>query len=73
MEKLWLCGIARIDPRLQAAEDGGCVLKTVLKQNGRRTGAGFFAGSGAVGDDPLCFIEFAQTRFKFFNRNVDCA
>lgn len=68
---LRLNGIARIEPRLKTAEDGGCFLETVFKQNGRRTGAGFFAGSGAVGDDPLCFIKLAQTRFKFLAGYID--
>ena len=42
------------------AKDGSCVFKTVFNQNGRRTGAGFFVGSGAVCDDPLGLIEFAK-------------
>ncbi len=69
---LWLNGITCIEPRLEAAKDGSCFLETVFKQDGRRTGAGFFAGSGAVGDDPLSFIKLAQTCFKFFTGYVDC-
>ena len=40
-------------PGAEATQDGGNVGKTIVKQGKRRTGAGFFAGSGAVGDDPL--------------------
>lgn len=49
--------IACIDPRLQAAEDGCDFCITVLQKDKRRTGAGVFILSGAIGDDPLVFRE----------------
>jgi hypothetical protein len=48
---------ARIDPRLQPAEDGSDFDEAILQQNERRTGAGVLVQSGAVGNDPLVFIE----------------
>ena len=54
---LWLSWIARIDPGLQAAEQGRNIGVTLLNKIERRTGAGVFIGSGAIGDDPLVFIK----------------
>ena len=49
--------IARIDPRFQTAEQGFDSFVSVVQHEERRTGARVFVRSGAIGDDPLLFIE----------------
>jgi hypothetical protein len=40
-------------------------------QNIRRTGAGFFVGSGTVEDNPFRWIKFAVTNFRVTQGNID--
>ena len=54
---LGLNRIARIDPRLKTAEQGFDLCVSIVQHEERRTGARMFVRSGAVGDDPLIFIE----------------
>jgi len=70
---LWFYWVSRIDPRLKAAENGGYILKSVFNEDGRRTGARLFAGSGAVGDDPLIGVKFTKAFFEFAKWDIDCA
>jgi len=50
--------IACVDPGFKAAKDGIDAGVTVVQEDERRTGACVFVWSGAVGDDPLFFIQF---------------
>ena len=43
--------------------------ETIFEENFRRTGARLFGGSGAVGDDPLVWIEFTDAWFEFDERD----
>ena len=60
---------------MKAAEYGCNVGVSVSEQEERRTGAGVFAESGTVGDDPLVFgeIEFRGIGFKLAQLDVDRA
>lgn len=69
----WLDGITGSHPGFKTAEHWGNLTEVIFKQYGRRTGARFFAGSGAVGDDPLFWIEFTEAGFQFLQRDVDRA
>ena len=73
LEPLRFHRITGVEPAFEAAENGVDSGKAVFEQDGRRTGALFFTRSGAVGDDPLVRVEFAQPRIQFGERNVDCA
>ena len=44
-------------PRVEFAENGAYVGEAVMQKNERRTGAGVFIRSGAVGDDPLVLVQ----------------
>jgi len=56
-------GITGLLPGGEPAQDGGNVLEAIIEQNARRTGAGFLARSGAIGDDPLVGVEFGLACF----------
>jgi hypothetical protein len=71
--QLRCCWIPCIDPGCKTAEHGGDIGETVFKQDGRRTGAQFFAWSGAVGDDPRIWVEFTKTRSQIVDWDVDRA
>ena len=60
-------------PGAEATQDGGNIGKTIVEQDARRTGAGFFTGSGAVGDNPLSRVEFSQAFFEVGQWDGQCA
>jgi len=49
--------------------------ESVLQKDERRTGAGVFVLSGAVGDDPLRLVEIQTVRIFIdrAKRNIECA
>jgi len=61
----WNHRIAGSRPRIQAAEDGIDFCEAVLQEDERRTGAGMFVGSGAIGDDPLIPVIRESKGIKF--------
>ena len=62
---LWLNRIPCINPRLKPAKNRSDVCKAIVQKEERRTGARVFVLSGAVGDDPLIFIESYDGRVGF--------
>jgi hypothetical protein len=66
---LWHHRITDILPGCETSQDGRHICKTVLQHDLRRTGAGFFARSGAVSNDPLIRVKFAQARFHILQRD----
>lgn len=56
-EALWFDVISRIHPGGESAEKSFHFYISVLKHEERRTGARMFIRSGAVGDNPLIFVE----------------
>ncbi len=53
-------GVAGLDPGVEATEDGLHVREAMTFQDLRRTGAGLFIRSGAVGDDPLRRVQLGE-------------
>jgi hypothetical protein len=66
---LWFGRVSRIHPGSESAEECIHFYISILKHEERRTGACVFARSGAVGDDPLIFVEGNVVVFKIFQRN----
>lgn len=66
-------GIPCIDPSVKAAEDGSDIGISMSEHQERRTGAGMFILSGAVGDDPMVFGEaqFCGIRFELSELDID--
>ena len=54
---LWFDRIPGFDPCGKTTQDGGDAGIAVLQKEERRTSARMLAKSGAVGDDPLVFVE----------------
>jgi hypothetical protein len=63
---LWFGRVSRIHPGGQSAEESIRFCITVLEKEKRRTGARVFIRSGAVGDDPLIFVERNIVVLKIF-------
>jgi hypothetical protein len=57
-----LNGIASIRPSLQTTFNRGDIGKALLQQERRRTGAGLFRWSSAIGDDPIAGVKFIFAR-----------
>lgn len=72
-ESLRLGRISGLLPGGESAQQGGDAGESVLEQGERRTGAGFFRWSGAVGDNPIVFIQFAQAGGQFIFGDVERA
>ena len=70
---LWLDWVACICPGGKSAEEGIYFFVAVIQEEERRTGARVFILSGAVGDDPLAFLEceFINIDFEISQRNRD--
>lgn len=66
---LWFGRVSRIHPCGESAEKCFRFYITILKHEERRTGARVFIRSGAVGDDPLIFVERNIVVLKIFQRN----
>ena len=71
MVMLWFGRISRINPGSESTEECIHFYISILKQDERRTGARVFIWSGAVGDDPLIFVErkSADVVLKVFQRD----
>ena len=65
-------GSALRDPRIVTAEQRSGLAKSVVEKYLRRTGAGVFARSRAVGDDFAVARYLFQTPLKLVERDVLC-